>query len=118
MVWQLATDLKKQVYELLDNSPARSDRTFCDQLRDAASSAPRNLAEGFGAYNHGDFARYARIARSSLLETHNHLGDGVDRRYWSRDVAARHQQLADRAIGAVTRLLEYLKRTAAPSSWQ
>ncbi len=45
---------------------------------------------------------------------HNHVGDGADRRFWSASEAARLQKLADRAIGAATRLLDYLTSTDTP----
>ena len=115
-VWQLANDLKKKVYALVDRSTARDDRRFCEQLRDSAASAPTNLAEGYGCYRHPEFARYARFAKASLLETHNHLGDGVDRHYWSPREATPLQELADRAVGACVRLLQYLESTDAPGT--
>jgi len=114
VAFQLADELKREVYALVEGSGAREDRRFCDQIRDAAASAPRNLAEGFGCYRHPEFARYARIAKSSLLETHQHLSDGADRRHWPPGEAARVQVLADRAIGAVIRLIRYLESTDAP----
>ena len=116
VAWQLANQLKQGVYALIESTPAKHDRRFCDQLKDSARSAPSNLAEGFGHYRHPDFARYSRIARSSLIETHNHLGDGVDLKYWSPSDAARLQKLADRATGATTRLIRYLESTNAPGS--
>jgi len=116
VAWQLANELKQKVYALIDQTAAREDRRFCDQLMDAAASAPRNLAEGFGCYRHPEFARYTRIAKSSLIETHNHLGDGVDRRYWSAQDAALLQSLADRATGACVRLMRHLESTDAPGT--
>ena len=116
VTWQLANELKQKVYALVDQSTARDDRKFCDQTKDAAASAPRNLAEGFGCYRHPEFARYTRIAKASLIETHNHLGDGVDRRHWSPREAAPLQELADRATGACVRLLHYLESTDAPTT--
>jgi four helix bundle protein len=92
--WRLANELKREVYAL----------------------GPANLAEGFGCYRHPEFARYVRVARASLLETHNHLGDGVDRRFWSAEEATRLQTLADKAMGATTRLMRYLMSTKAPST--
>jgi len=114
--WQLADELKKKVYALVDASRAGDDRKFRDQIIDSAASAPRNIAEGFGCYRHPEFARYVRIAKSSLMETHNHLGDGVDRRYWNPKQASPLQQLADRAIGACVRFIDYLESTDAPKS--
>jgi four helix bundle protein len=114
--WQLSDDLKKKIYALIDASSARDDRRFCDQLRDSAASAPSNLAEGFGYYRHPEFARYVRMAKSSLMETHQHLRDGVDRRHWAPRQATPLQELADRAIGKCVRLLDYLESTDAPKS--
>jgi four helix bundle protein len=114
VAWQLANELKKSVYALVDGTTAASDRKFCDQIKDAAASGPRNLAEGFGCYRHPEFARYTRIAKASLVETHHHLGDGIDRGHWSPQAAAPLHELADRAVGACVRLLAYLESTDAP----
>jgi four helix bundle protein len=114
--WRLANDLKREIYALIDSTPAGGDRRFCDQLRASAGSAPANLAEGFGCFVHTEFARYVRIARASLFEAHNHLGDGADRHYWSSEESTRLQELADRAIRATTRLLRYLTSTPTPGS--
>jgi four helix bundle protein len=112
--WKLADELKKKVYALLDRSNARRDRRFCEQLTAAAASAPANLAEGFGYYRHPEFAKHTRIAKSSLMETQNHLRDGVDRRFWSAQQADSLLHLADRAIGACVRLIAYLEASDAP----
>jgi four helix bundle protein len=115
VAWQVANQLKQEVYALIDRTPAKHDRRFCDQIKDRTFSAEQS-AEGFGCYRHPEFARYARVARSSLVETHNHLGDGVDLKYWSLSDAARLQKLADRATGATTRLIRYLETIDAPGS--
>ena len=76
--WQLANELKREVYRLLNESPSvRLDIRFTNQLRDSASSGPANLSEAFGCYRHKESARYARIAKASLTETHNHVCDGI-----------------------------------------
>jgi four helix bundle protein len=118
VAWQLANELKIRVYELIDTSPtAMRDARFVAQIKDSASSGPTNIAEGFGAYDHPQAARYALIARSSLMETHNHLNDGVDRKHWSRSQAEDLQALATRAIAATTKWLAYLSTTDAPRRW-
>jgi 16S rRNA (uracil1498-N3)-methyltransferase len=112
--WKLADELKKKVYALLDRTNARKDRRFCDQLTAAAASAPANLAERFGYYRHPEFAKHTRIAKSSMMETQNHLRDGVDRRFWSAQQADPLLHIADRAIGACVRLITYLEASEAP----
>ena len=109
--------LKSGVYELVANSRARHDFDFRDQIRASASSGPSNIAEGFGYYRHKESARHARIAKASLTETHNHLADGVARRYWTDAEAMPLLTLATRAIGATIGWIRYLESTAAPRAY-
>jgi four helix bundle protein len=112
--WQRSNELKLAVYRLIDRTNARRDFSFCHQLRESAASAPSNLAEGFGIYNHGDAARYARIARASLMETQNHLRDGVDRGHWAAKDIEPLLTISRSAIGATAGWIAYLQRSKAP----
>jgi four helix bundle protein len=113
--WQLANELKSEVYALVNNSSARHDLKFRDQIVDSARSGPRNIAEGFGRYHHPEFAQFLGFAKASILETHNHVCDGCDSGYWSATDSARVQALADRAAACTTGLISHLRRTRAPS---
>ena len=112
--WQLANELKRGVYELIRTGRAQADVEFRDQIRNSAASAPRNIAEGFGRYYPREFSQYLRIANGSLMETSNHLSDGVDRGYFLKADAERLELLARRASSAVTRLIKYLQTAKPP----
>jgi four helix bundle protein len=114
--WQLANELKRKVYELVATTAAKSDFDFRNQIMESAASAPANLAEGFGYYRHPEFAKHTRIAKSSLMETQNHLGDGVDREHWPAERAQPLITLANRAIGACVGLLAHLETSDAPGT--
>jgi four helix bundle protein len=108
--WQLSNDLKIQVYRFVDASEARKDLRFRDQIRNAAASAPRNIAEGFGRRTGKDFAHFLDIARGSLMECQNHLQDAKDRGYLADADLVRMNSLAQRACGAVAALQRYLRK--------
>jgi four helix bundle protein len=114
--WQLANELKLQVYALVNNSVARHDFKFRDQIFDSARSGPRNIAEGFARYNHPEFAHFLGVAKASIIETHNHIGDGYDLGYWTANERDRVEALADRAASATTGLITYLRHTRAPQA--
>jgi four helix bundle protein len=113
--WKLANELKIGVYALIRSGGASRDLDFRDQIRNAAASAPRNIAEGFGRYAPKDFSQYLRIANGSLMETSNHLQDGIDRGYFEADAVAPLQTLARRASAATTRLIRYLQTASPPN---
>ena len=107
--WQLSNELKLGMYRLAEQAQVRSDLKFYEQIRDAAASAPRNIAEGFARRTHADFARFLDIARGSLAECQNHLQDAVDRRYLDQEEFKRLNSLSERASAAVARLQRYLR---------
>jgi len=82
---------------------------FTHKIPDRSRSAPRSIAEGFGRYRPAEFAHYLEIARGSLMETDNHLRDALDCRYVTKEEHTSLCRLVDRAIGATTKLIVYLK---------
>ena len=81
VAWRLATELQRLAQRICEKPIVRVDWKFRVQLMDAAASAPRNIAEGFGRSYHPEFARFARIAKASELEVLNHLTDARARGY-------------------------------------
>ena len=111
--WQLADELKREVYALTDRGPAANDLKFRSQIRDSAASMTKNIAEGFGRFNPGDFAHFVEIALGSAMETQDSLKDGIDRGYFIPSRVANAQRLAERTIKGSTKFIAYLKREAA-----
>jgi len=112
--WQLSNDLKRRVYAIIDKPPVSRDFEFCRQIRGSARGAPRTISEGFGRFRPLEFARYLEFARASLLETQNHLDDALDNKYITDETHHELFKLADRAIGATTKLQQYLNTCKEP----
>ena len=111
-VWQLADELKREVYALTDTGQAAKDLRFRDQIRDSAASNTKNIAEGFGRFHPGDFAHFMEFAVSSAMETQDSLKDGADRGYFTPQRVANAQRLVERSIKCSTRFIVYLKKEA------
>ena len=99
VAWQLANEIKDEVLALIERTPARRDYRFAGQVRDAATSIPSNVAEGFHRYNPAEFANFLRYARASVAELLTRLPDGVTLGYYDS--------------GDIEPLLALLRREAA-----
>jgi len=108
VAYQLAWELKERVFAFTAAAPAVEDRKFCDEIREAARSAPDNISEGYYRFNPPDFANFVRIARGSLGEVRNQLKHARSKTYLSEPEFQELFHLSNRAIGAATGLRVYL----------
>jgi four helix bundle protein len=115
--WQVADELRQQVYALTATGPASQDFKFCNQIRDAASSATRNISEGFGRYYPGDFARFMDFSIASVMEIQDCLLDGVARNHFTSDQVRKAQSLTVRSLQVSKGLKRYLLSARRHPQW-
>jgi len=113
IAWQRAHELHVEVWRATNGPPASRDLRFRDQIRDASESAERNVAEGFGRFNPGQFAHFLDISRASTLETKTLLKKGLDVGYWNMEQSSRLDSLADRALQSIAKFQRYLRSPQA-----
>jgi four helix bundle protein len=111
--WQACDRYKKAVYRVCEDPPLSRDWGFRSQLIESVAGPPAHLAEGFGRFSPSDFARYAVMARASLIESQSHLHDAVDRRHITEECRRDLDALAEAALQEVTGLMEYLQSPEA-----
>jgi len=111
--WQACRAYKKAIYRLCEKRPLSKDWDRRSQLEESVKGPPGHIAEGYGRFNPADFARFVVMARSSLMESQNHLLDLVDRGHITEEVRLAHESLAEAALQEVTGLLEYLQSPEA-----
>ena len=111
--WQACHTYKLAVYRMCLETPMAKDWDRRDDLERSVKGPPAHVAEGYGRFNPPDFARFCVMARSSLMESQNHLIDAVDKRYISEQTRADLDALAQVAIQEVTGLMEYLQSPEA-----
>jgi four helix bundle protein len=116
--WQRMHDLNIEVWRATDSGPASRDFDFRNEIRDAADSAERNIAEGFGRFTPPQFANFLDISRASALETRTLLRKGLEVGYWKQTDFERLDSLAIRGLQAVAKFQRYLRSPAAKQNAQ
>ena len=109
LTWQLACELRDQIFTLTETGPASHDGDFRTQIRSASSSAARNLAGVLICSSRGPVANHTRIVCGSLGETQHCVLEGRKRNYFTEGDAARLLSLVRRTRGAGIRLFTSLE---------
>ena len=112
--WQRAYELNRMVAAVCARNCMRRDNDLREQMLDAARSGPRNIAEGFARWKHGDFARFARIAKASEVELLNHFKEAAECRHISKAEQGRLEHAARKAIKAANGLIRWLENNPDP----
>ena len=107
-VWQLARELRKQIYQIARKFPAGEKFALASQIQRAAVSITANIAEGFGRYSYQENIKFCRTARGSAFEVRDHLIAAEDENYIS---ASEHQNADALAQRVIQTLNGYIKAT-------
>ena len=111
-------ELHLEVWKMTERPPASRDFKFRDQIRDASESAQRNVSEGFGRFNPGEFAHLLDVSRASALETQALLLKARDVGYVSREEFQRLNGLAERGLQVLARFQRYLRSPRAKRNFE
>jgi four helix bundle protein len=109
IVWQLADQLRVEVFGLTKRVPFRADFKARSQLDDAADSVCRNIAEGFGCGDR-EFARFLRIARRSANEVQDGFRSALIKEHVTDADLAAARSLLRRLFPALSSLLRHLDK--------
>jgi len=107
--WQACNAYKQAVYQACSHGPLARDWERRRQLEESVAGPPAHLSEGFGRFSTAELARFAVIARSSLVESRTRLLDAVHEHYLTEVSFLELQELGDIALREVTALLESLQ---------
>jgi len=89
-VWQRSHKLVLAVYRASQSFPDAERYNLTSQLRRAALSVPRNIAEGSKRVAPQEYARFLNIAEESLSESQYLILVGRDLGYIPKELARQH----------------------------
>jgi four helix bundle protein len=107
-VWQLARELRRQVYALCNGFPPDERFALAQQLGRATISITANIADGFGRYSYQGNIQFCRLARGSAYEVRDHLITATDQNYITADG---HQRLQASAVRVIQTLNGHIRST-------
>ena len=84
-IWQRATEVGDELFDLADELEGRKLFRFAEQLRGAGLSVSNNISEGSGSDLLRDFGRFLNYARRSVFEEREHGPDVSAPRSLSRE---------------------------------
>lgn len=106
-VWQLARQLRKDIYELSNGFPKEELFGLTSQIRRSTNSISNNLAEGSGRATNIDKAKFTNTSYTSALETINHLIGALDLQYIDKERYTQLRIRLDEIINKLNSLYSY-----------
>ena len=114
-VYQLAREFNRGLQRLLEDLPAGQAETK-DNLRRAAKSITRNIAEGSGRWKPADKVRFYHIARASATECAASLDELVDFCVLTPEQVQPHKAVLSRLVGKLISMIRSVEaRPANPA---
>jgi four helix bundle protein len=113
IIWQLADELRREILKLTGRRQFEQHRRLREQTDDAIDSVCRNIAEGFGADTHAQFAWFLRISRRSLNEVQDALLSAQEKGNVAAADLSRARALIKRLFPGLNRFISYLERTSS-----
>lgn len=84
VAWQVAKEMTKSVYKLVNKFPSHEQHALCNQIRRAAISVPSNIAEQTGRSSNREKIHFLEIAYGSLMEIYCQLQIAMELGYISQ----------------------------------
>lgn len=106
--WKKCRAVRLWVEEFIQNKVDKKDFDMIQNIRRAARSTTRNIAEGFGRFHFKENIQYCRISRGSLHEIKDDLIICIDEKKVAIAEIEDGFELLDKAIHSVNGYIKYL----------
>lgn len=115
--WKAARALRVFVFRrIVPELKQHREFDLLDQIKRSSRSIGNNIAEGYGRYHFRDNYRFCSNARGSLAETLDHLITCNDDDLITGDLLIEGRSLFDHALKVLNGYMQWLKRSAEPTS--
>ncbi len=108
--WKAARAVRLFVKEIVQSLPKSEQFDLIDNLRRAARSCTRNIAEGYGRFHFQENIQFCRIVRGSMTEIWDDLITCLDEKYIPEEKFKEGVNLIQYAIKVLNGYIYYLEK--------
>ncbi|WP_026452100.1 four helix bundle protein [Aequorivita capsosiphonis] len=110
-IWQLAREISKDVWGIIQNTSLQKDYKLREQINGASCSIMDNIAEGFERDGNREFINFLSIAKASCGETRSQLYRCLDRNHIDEEAFKIISEKAILNSRKIKSLMVYLKNS-------
>ncbi|SHG86584.1 four helix bundle protein [Flagellimonas flava] len=107
--WQKCCKVRLWTQAFIQKSIDPKDFDMVQNLRRAARSTTRNIAEEFGRFHYKENIQFCRISRGSLFEIKDDLITCLDEKKISEEEIEKGKKLVDNVIYSLNGYIKYLR---------
>lgn len=108
--WKACVDVSRLISGLIKKFPAAEKYDLIDNMKRAAHSTTRNIAEGYGRFHFKENIQFCRVSRGSLFELIDDLITCKDENYITAEEYADGRIKIERALAILNGYINYLQR--------
>ncbi len=108
--WKACVEVRRYISELIKKFPPSEKYDLVDNMKRAAHSTTRNIAEGYGRFHFKENSQFCRISRGSLFELIDDLITSKDEFLITEQEYAEGRVKIDKALGILNGYINYLNR--------
>lgn len=107
--WKACRAVRIWTQAIISKFPKEEKYDLVDNMKRAARSSTRNIAEGFGRFHYKENIQLCRISRGSLWELIDDLILSQDERYITEEEYTVGRKKIEKAINILNGYINYLK---------
>lgn len=106
--WKACKIVKDDITKIIKTFPVSEKYDLIDNMKRAARSTTRNIAEGFGRHHHKENAQFCRISKGSIYELIDDLITSKDENYINNKVYEDLRNKIEKALKILNGYIRYL----------
>lgn len=107
--WKACVDVRRFVSSLIKKFPQTEKYDLIDNMKRAARSATRSIAEGYGRFHYKENIQFCRQSRGSLFELIDDLITSKDEHYITDSEFSEGKIKIERALSILNGYINYLR---------